>query len=300
MIYAWIVYSLIAAARMYNGRRRESFMKRPMLSALLTGAALLLLVLTAAGCAGRGEHPAALEPDGSLQKMLDAGRLVIGLDPAYPPMGFADESGAFAGFDIDMAQAVCERLGVELVMQPISWETKEETLNSGEIDCIWNGMSITPARAESMNLSDPYIQNELIFLVPRSSKAREPDDLAGGRVGAQPGSTTQEVLEASELSASISIVLDDDLQALMDNLQNGELDAVLIDSLFAYYYISMNDAHFYVLSDSLSEEECAIGFRKGDQTLRDAVQKTINDIAADGTLGNISKKWFGCDITIVR
>lgn len=273
-------------------------MREKTIKKLLTGFLAAALALIAVGCGNKAQSGAPARDDSLQRVLLDAGQLVIGLDGGFPPMGFTDGSGKLVGFDIDMAQAVCDRLGITLVTKAIEWERKDEYLNSGEIDCIWSGMSVTPARAEAMCLSDPYMQNELIFLVPRSSDVRLPLDLKGKTVGVQFGSTAQEALEASELYADISVVYDADI-ALIQKLSDGKLDAVLIDSIFAYYFLNTDNAPFYVLSDSLGEEGYAIGFRKGDQALRDKVQEIINELATDGTLGEISKKWFGCDITIV-
>ncbi len=266
---------------------------------LLAGMLAFALTFTAAGC-GSAAQTSVPASDGSLQRVLDAGRLVIGLDANYPPMGFTDEAGEIVGFDIDVAQEACNRLGVELVKQPIDWDTKEDDLNGGLIDCIWNGMSISPARAESMNLSEPYIKNELIFVVPESSTAQTPSDLSGMTVGVQSGSTTQEVLEASGLYPSIRVELFDDCLALFEQLKEGSVDAAFVDSVVAYYFIFSSEERLFVLDNSLSEEKCAVGFRKGDRELRDRVQELLSEMKADGTLGEISTKWFGSDITLVR
>ncbi len=274
-------------------------MKQTRLRKLLAGMTAFALIFTAAGCGGaaRTDAPAS---DGSLQRVLDAGRLVIGLDANYPPMGFTDDSGEIVGFDIDVAQEVCGRLGIELVKQPINWDAKEDELNSGVIDCIWNGMSATPERAASMNLSEPYMKNELIFVVPENSAALTPRDLEGMTVGVQSGSTTREVLEASSLYASIKVVLFDDCLSLFQQVKEGKIDAAFVDSIVAYYFLFSSDERYFVLDNSLSEEECAIGFRKGDRELRDRVQELLSEMKADGTLGRISTKWFGSDITLVR
>lgn len=266
------------------------------LKRILTGALAAVLLLLA-GC-GDSHAQKSGTADGSLQKILDAQQLVIGLDGGFPPMGFMDDSGEIVGFDVDVAREVCSRLGIELVTRRIDWAEKENLLNSGEIDCIWSAMSVTPARAEAMNLSDPYMQNEVIFLVPRSSDVRLPSDLKGKTVGVQSASTPLEALEASDIYEDVTVVLNDNL-VLIEMLRNNELDAVLTDSVLAYYSFNSGDAPFYVLSDSLSEEGYAIGFRKDDQALRDKIQEIINEMGVDGTLGDICRKWFGTDITIV-
>lgn len=271
-------------------------MKKLKVGKLAAGLAAAILALALVGC---GEHKPDAVSDDSLQKVLDAGQLVIGYDAGFPPMTFLDASGDVVGFDIDVAKIVCRQLGVSLIKKPIDWENKEDALNSGEVDCIWSAMSATPARAEAMNLSDPYMRNELIFVVSRSSDARVPHDLKGKTVGVQLGSTGQEFLEASDIYTDISVILGDNI-SLLRQLQNGELDAVLIDSVLAYYFFYTSDEQFFVLSDSLGEEGYAIGFRKLDQALRDRIQEILNGMSADGSLGEISRKWFGSDITIIH
>ena len=266
---------------------------------ILAGALAAALALAAAGCAGNARKAAPAHDDSLQRVMLEERELVMGLDGTFSPMAFTDESGEIVGFDVDVAQEVCDRLGIRLVKKVIDWSTKEDALNSGEIDCIWGAMSATPARAETMNLSDPYMQNELIFVVSRDSDVRVMDDLRGKRVGVQPASTVEEVLEASDIYPDITVVLTDH-DNLLRKLQDGELDAILTDSVLAYYFLYTSEEQYYVLSDSLGEEGYVIGFRKGDQALRDKVQEIIYEMGADGTLGEICRKWFGCDITIVR
>lgn len=245
------------------------------------------------------ETPAA-EGDQSLQNILDKGELVLGLDASFPPMGFTDENNEIIGFDIDVAQEVCNRMGVELVKQPINWDTKEEDLKVGKIDCIWNGMSINPARAEAMNLSDPYMKNEMIFVVPADSEVKSMDDLEGKTVGVQTGSTAQEILEAWDKFDTITeSPLEENVTAL-SQMELGFSDAVFLDSVVANYFITSNNKDYVVLDGNLEAEEYAVGFRKEDQALRDEVRKTLSEMKADGALGEISTKWFGSDVTTVQ
>lgn len=238
--------------------------------------------------------------DESLQKVLDKKQLVLGLDASFPPMGFTDESNEIIGFDIDVAQEVCDRMGVELVKQPINWDTKEQDLNVGRIDCIWNGMSINASRQEAMNLSDAYMKNEMIFVVPAKSEIKSMDDLSGKTVGVQSGSTAQEILEGwdkyTEITAS---PLEDNVEALRQ-MELGFSDAVFLDSVVANYFITSNDKDYEILPGNLESEEYAIGFRKNDQKLRDEVQSTLSAMKKDGKLGEISEKWFGSDVTTVK
>ncbi|MBR6984436.1 MAG: amino acid ABC transporter substrate-binding protein [Ruminococcus sp.] len=242
----------------------------------------------------------AVQEDVSLKNVMDKKQLVLGLDASFPPMGFTDENNEIIGFDIDVAQEVCDRMGIELVKQPINWDTKEQDLNVGRIDCIWNGMSINASRQEQMNLSDPYMKNEMIFVVPADSKVKSMDDLSGKTVGVQAGSTAQEILEGWDKYPEITpSPLEDNVEALRQ-MELGFSDAVFLDSVVANYLITSNNKDYVVLPGNLEAEEYAIGFRKNDQALRDEVQKTLSAMKADGKLGEISTEWFGSDVTTVK
>lgn len=236
--------------------------------------------------------------DNSLQKVLDSGEFILGLDATFKPMGYTDENDEIVGFDIDCAEEVCARLGVKLVKQPIDWDTKEQDLDSGKIDCIWNGMSINASRQEVMNLSEPYMKNEMVFVVTAGSAIASQADLDGKTVAVQSGSTAQEILENAGLN-----ITENALATNVECLQQLELnlvDAVFMDSVVANYEIKESGKDYVLLSDGLEEEEYAIGFRKNDQALRDKVQQTLSEMKADGKLGEISEKWFGSDITTVQ
>ncbi len=254
---------------------------------------IMLLTCSFWGCGEKTE-------DDSLKKVLDSGELVLGLDENFPPMGFRDAEGNLTGFDLDLADEVCRRLGVKLTLRPIDWDCKEDDLNEGRIDCIWNGLSVSPERAESMNLSDPYLKNELIFAASKGSGIKTINDLNGKKIGVQSGSSAQDALKRSDKLHGTETVTADDNVKLLEQLEAGELDAVFMDSIFAYFYISEYNKDYYILPTVLETEDIAIGFRKNDNTLRDKVQAVLSEMKADGTLAEISTNWFGTDVTTVR
>lgn len=274
-------------------------------------AAMALVPAMLAGCAssnGTTETTAAANndsaavteagEDNSLQKVLDSGEFILGLDATFKPMGYTDENDQIVGFDIDCAEEVCARLGVKLVKQPIDWDTKEQDLDAGKIDCIWNGMSINASRQEVMNLSEAYMKNEMVFVVTADSAIASQADLDGKTVAVQSGSTAQEILQGAGLN-----ITENALATNVECLQQLELnlvDAVFMDSVVANYEIKESGKDYVLLADGLEEEEYAIGFRKNDQALRDKVQEILSEMKADGKLGEISEKWFGSDITTVK
>ena len=245
---------------------------------------------------------ASAADDGSLAKIQAKGTLILGLDPTFAPLGYTEEDGSIVGFDIDVANEVCTRLGVELVCQPIDWSAKEMELNNGNIDCIWNGMSISPDRLATMSISVPYMRNAMILVVRSDSGYAAKADLAGKKLGLQGGSTAEEALdEDEEFKASLGEVVpfEYNATALMD-LEQGGLDAVLMDLVVAEYYIATEGVELVCLEETLMPEDYGIGFRKADEALTNAVNEAMFAMVKDGTMEKISEKWFGRDLTTVK
>lgn len=241
------------------------------------------------------------EKEDSLQRILSKKTFILGLDDSFPPMGFRNENNEIVGFDIDVAKEVCKRLNVELVVQPISWTAKEQELNSYNIDCIWNGMSVNKDRKENMCLSNPYLKNNMTFVVKKDSNINSINDLKDKKVGVQAGSTAEEILQGAEISKDLSEVVtySENITAFMD-MEINQTDAVFIDDVVANYYITTNNKDYRILSDALETEEYAIGFRKNDTKLCEKVNSILVEMKKDGTLGEISTKWFGKDNTIIK
>lgn len=237
----------------------------------------------------------------SLEYIEKKGSLILGLDDSFPPMGFRNEKNEIVGFDIDVAKEVSKRLNVELILQPISWEAKEQELNTKNIDCIWNGMSVTDLRKEAMNLSDSYMKNKMVFVVKQDSQIKEQKDLNNKIVGLQSASSAQEQIEQNEIYNKIKEVIgySNNITAFMD-LEIGQIDAVLVDEVTANYYINSNSKTYKILDEAISEEEYAIGFRKQDSKLQNEVCNILKQMKKDGILEKISTQWFGKDVTIIK
>lgn len=262
--------------------------------------AVLLLCIVAAGivCAG-GKKDTGV--DNSLEDLKARGVFVLGLDDSFPPMGYRDESNNIVGYDIDLAAEVCSRLGVTLKCQPIDWAAKEQELNTGNIDCIWNGFTMTPERKEALAFTDAYLDNAQVVIVRRDSGYKTLSDLAGKTIGLQAGSSASDAVNASPAfkdSLKEIVEFKDNLTALMD-LEIKGVDAVVMDMVVGNYSIKQTGKDFVVLDEHLTTEEYGIGFRKGDIKLRDEVQRILNEMAADGTVAAISTKWFGTDISVI-
>ncbi len=263
---------------------------------------LSMLIIALLACSAIFAAGTAEQTDNSLQKLLDKKVFVLGLDDSFPPMGFRDENNEIVGFDIDVAKEVCARLGVQLVCQPIDWNAKEQELNTGNIDCIWNGFTMTEERKQQLAFTEPYVDNAQVVVVKAGSPVNTLADLAGKKIGLQAGSSAAEAVEDSpEFKKSIKQIVEfkDNLTALMD-LEIGGVDGVVLDLLVANDNINRSGKDFRILDETLTKEEYGIGFRKNDLKLRDAVQAQLEAMAKDGTLADIATKWFGADITVVK
>ena len=267
-------------------------MKR--ISFLITAAALVFGLLFAS-CAKKAET------DQSLKKVTDKGVLVLGLDDAFPPMGFRDANNEIVGYDIDLAKEVAKRMGVTLQLQPIDWNAKEQELNTGKIDCIWNGFTITEERAKNLSFTKPYMKNAQVVVVRKDSGFTALSDLNGKNVGVQAGSSAAGAIDgAAGFKASLKGVIEfkDNLTALMD-LEIKGVDGVVMDLIVANDNIVRSGKAYAILGDQLAPEDYGIGFRKNDLALTNKVQVTLEEMAKDGTIAAISAKWFGADISTV-
>ncbi len=234
-------------------------------------------------------------------KKKDSGKFILGLDDSFPPLGFRDENNQIVGYDIDLASEVAKRLGLELVCQPIDWSTKEIELNSGKIDCIWNGLTLTEERKAAMACTEPYLSNAQVIVVRSNANIKSFADLKGKTIGVQAGSSAQDALDsASELKKSLKKVVEfkENITALND-LEVGNIDGVVMDLVVADYSITQSNKKMTILADALAPEDYGIAFSKKNKALRDKVQKTLKEMQADGTVAKISTKWFGSDISTI-
>ncbi len=239
--------------------------------------------------------------DKSWDKVKDKGELVLGLDENFPPMGFRDENNNIVGYDIDLAKEVAARLGVKLKIQPINWDSKDQELNTGNIDCIWNGFSINEERKANILFSDPYMKNNQVVVVTADSKFKTLADLKGKSVSLQAQSSAADAIDKNtdfKKSLKDVVELKDNTLCLMD-LKTGNTDGVVMDEIVARYQIKMNSEKYRILDESLAAEEYGVGFRKADVQLMTKVNDTLKTMAKEGKIAEISNVWFGKDISII-
>ena len=284
-------------------------MKKRLLSAVMASA----MVLSLAACGGAKTETTAAETtaekkeetttaDTTAAETAEAagGTLIVGFDQDFPPMGFVGDNGEYTGFDLDLAKEVASRLGLEYKAQPVAWDSKDMELESGNIDCIWNGFTIT-GREDDYTWTTPYMANKQVFVVANDSDIKSQADLAGKVVEVQADSSAEAALKENQDLANTfgQLLTTPDYNTAFMDLEQGAVDAVAMDVIVAGYQIKQRNADFKILDDSLSEEEYGIGFKKGNTELRDKVQGALGEMAADGTLAKISDEWFGEDVTTI-
>lgn len=236
--------------------------------------------------------------DAKVAAAANDGVFKIGLDPEFPPMGYRDTEGNYVGFDIDLAKEVAKRLGMEFEAVPINWDAKNMELGTGNIDCIWNGFTMTGREGQYLWTS-PYVSNAQVIVVKENSDIKTAADLAGKILALQQGSTAENALNSrADIKNSLAntLFVADNVSALQE-LKAGGVDAVLVDEVVADYYIAKNPGLKVI--DSIAEESYGVGFALGNSALRDKVETTLQDMAQDGTMKKISEQWFGKDITTI-
>jgi polar amino acid transport system substrate-binding protein len=239
----------------------------------------------------------AMAADGSWTQVKAAGKLVLGLDDAFPPMGFRDASGKLVGFDIDTATELGKRLGIAIEWQPTAWDGVIHALNAKKFDGIWNGMTITEERAKQVAFTKPYIMDGQVAVVKFTEKRfKKLADLKAVKVGAQKGSSALNAVKKLPAEPTELKEYEDNPKALLD-LEAGRIDVVVIDNVTGRDFIAKRPGQFKILPGFISKEPFGVAFRKDDTELRLKVQKTLDAMVKDGSMAKISRKWFAEDIT---
>ncbi len=250
---------------------------------------LLLTVLTmASGCA---DSKTASPGKASGEKTA----YTMGLDDTFAPMGFRDEKGNLAGFDIDLANEVAKRMGVTINFQPIDWTMKETELNAGNIDFIWNGYTITDSRKEKVNFSQTYLENSQIIVVLAGSDVKTKAELAGKSVAVQAESSALDAVNTDpDFVSSLKELVEfsTNNEAFMD-VEAGRSEALVVDEVLARYYMKQKGQEKYrVLEENFGDEEYAVGVRKSDTELLKKLNDALDQMRSDGTYEKIYAKWF--------
>lgn len=255
---------------------------------------MAMSVSVLAGCGGGTDESAATDAAETTEHTT----LTVGFDAEYPPYGFKNDAGEYVGFDLDLAQEVCDRNGWELIKQPIDWSSKDMELNSGTVDCLWNGFTMT-GRESEYTFSEPYVDNSIVFVVRQDSDIQTKDDLAGKIVITQAGSSALTALTNEEdneenlaLAATFaSLEQTPDYNSAFMSLETGAVDAIAVDIGVAQYQLTNHSDKFRQLEEPLSTEQYAIAFKLGNEELRDQVQATLDEMVEDGTFDAIAANY---------
>lgn len=288
-------------------------MKKKVLSVILAG----VMTAAMAGC-GNGDSQATSGKSTSASSGSSAdstsaagtgvedGVFTVGFDAEYPPYGYMDENGEYTGFDLELAQAVCDLEGWELEKKPINWDSKDMELNSGSIDCIWNGFTMN-GREDDYTFSVPYVDNSQVIVVAEGSGIESLSDLAGKVVGVQAASAALELLQSEEEDGQKALAdtfgsLNEfaDYNTAFTELQAGALDALAIDIGVAKYQLNSRGEGFQMLDETLNTEQYAIGFKLGNQELCDIVNADLKKLAEDGTVNTLAEKYEIADMVSLK
>lgn len=262
---------------------------------MLVGGSLVSLL---SGC-GNSSKSASSQPS-SWQTIKKNKKVVIGLDDSFVPMGFRQKNGQLSGYDIDLAKAVFKQYGVKVDFQTIDWSMNVTELRNQTIDLIWNGLTITDERKKALTFSEPYLVNQQVLVVKKSSGITSVKEMTGKDLGAQSGSSGAQDIDdhPSILKDRIknnSPVLYDSFNNAFIDLNANRIQGLLIDSVYANYYIQhmANSKDYRVITSGMPNEQFAVGIKKGNYEVKNKIDSAINRLRKNGELKRINQKWFG-------
>lgn len=248
-------------------------------------AMMMLLALCACG-EKKTETPAAAE----------VVTFTMGIDAEYPPFSYIDDNGDYAGFDVEVCRAACEKLGWNFEVFAVNWDEKLVQLDADECDCVWSGMTILDSMKEAgYVLSAPYYDSTQVMLVKSDSGFASSADLAGKDVAVQLGTSGEALLaddgDLADLAATFNNVITcDSFLKCFTELDGGAVDAVFVDMPVATAYAAENEG-FTVLNENLGAEQYGIAFRSGDSEMCAAIEGAVAELVKDGTYAKIAENY---------
>lgn len=259
---------------------------------------IVMLTTFLASCARNSQE---IQSD-QWQNYQKSHKIVIGFDNTFVPMGFKNQAGEHVGFDIDLANAVFAEYDIQVDWQPINWSMKETELYNGTIDLIWNGYSVTDERKEKVLFSDVYMETEEVLIVKKDSGINNLEDMTNKILGAQAGSSGYDAFVANpdllkkRVNNQEAIQYSTFTQAFID-LETGRIDALLVDKIYANYYLAQKNEteNYHILSADLESGDFAVGAQKADKILVKKINAAFKELYKKGEYQEITKKWFGED-----
>lgn len=265
-----------------------------VLKKIVSLAAGLAVAFSLTACGGASSQNAGAAGDNSTKSAGD--KFVVGFDANFPPYGYKDEkTGEYTGFDLDLAAEVAKRNKWTLEKKPIDWDSKDMQLDSGSVDCLWNGFTMN-GREDKYTWSKPYVDNSIVFVTRSADNLKDAAALAGKTVIVQADSSGLAALEDEankDLLASFKNLskVPDYNNAFM-SLEAGAADAVAVDIGVANYQLETRQKGlFTIMEKPVQTEQYGVGFKLGNEALRDQVQDTLDEMIADGKFMELAKKY---------
>ena len=276
-------------------------MKKISRRSFLAAAAVSVAALAMTACGGSASSAASSVASSAASSeaasaaaeltTVESGKLTMATNAAFPPYEMTTDAGEFEGIDVDTAKAIAEKLGLELQIDDMDFDAALLSVQQGKADIVMAGVTVTDERKAVMDFSDSYATGIQSIIVPEGSDIASPDDLAGKKIGTQRG-TTGYIYCSDDFGDSNVVAYDNGLTAVQA-LNNGQVDAVVIDNAPAQEFVAANPG-LKVLDTSYAEEDYAIGMAKGS-ALEDAVNKALEELKADGTLQSIVDKYINAN-----
>lgn len=280
------------------------------LAAFALAATMSLGLLTACGgTTGTTETPANTETPASTESTapetetpaadgtfttVEEGKLVMTTSADFPPYEYTTDDGGYAGIDVDIAQAIAEKLGLELVINDVGFDNALLAVQQGQSDIVMAGVTVTEERLLSMDFSNSYANGVQVVIVTEDSDIQSIEDLDGKLIGTQMGTTGYLYCSDTPENGGYgedAVIPYDDGAAAIQALMNGQVDCVVIDNAPAQEYVKANPG-LKILDTEFANENYAIGFAKGNTALKDAVNAALIELVEDGTVQSIIDKYI--------
>lgn len=250
-----------------------------------------------AASAGNTESVAFAASSGEGKTIKD-GVLMVGMEIGYPPMEYFDTDGSTPiGFDVEVAGALAEYMGLELELVDTAWDGIFAGVDTDKYDCIISCVSITAERQEQFNLTRPYVSNHTVLIVPNESEIDSLEGLSGHSTAVQAETTSDDYMKAHSAELGVELYQYDKVINCFDDLKVGRADSVFTDSVVAAYYLGDDAANYKTVWENEELEPIGICLKKGNDDLTAAIEEAMDALYANGTLGKIAEKYFGTDLT---
>lgn len=229
---------------------------------------------------------------------LKEGVLMVGMEIGYPPMEYFDTDGATPiGFDVDVAGALADYMGLELELIDTAWDGIFAGVDTEKYDCVISCVSITADRQEQFSLTNPYVSNHTVLIVPNESEIDSLEALNGHSTAVQAETTSDEYMKEHGTELGVELFQYDKVINCFDDLKAGRTDSVFTDSVVAAYYLGDDATNYKTVWENTELEPIGICLKKDNIALTEAIDAALDALAADGTLSEIAMKHFGTDLT---